>query len=422
MKHTIFKIFLGSILTYNAFIASAGAYTIKQYFQSIDDTTDNTFNGCIQGCNQFLGTGLTGLINDVEVRINPRSYHLATSTYFYFVEYVNSDYTGQTGKFAQVFITENQSNNLIHNTKNNLKLDFTEKDFIFENDKYYLLRVGLAYQEYTYTAPLIYGSASTTDPWIGGVYKFGNDANRNISDLYFTIDTTDPFDDVNAPQILEILSPESATTTPTNNFDVIFTYYNPADRASGFAIDFIDRINGRYIVGERGDIGAGQYGTITSNYTLATSTYTALISLTDADRIDIVNADVSFNVIDGLDNILGITVFEELGLLATSTCDIYNLSGCFQNALVFAFYPNEKILNKFGDLKTLVETKPPFGYIAVTANQLGGITATGTSSFELETEGNIQTLIFDPIRSGLSDVFYICFGFWFLNRVRKQEI
>ena len=109
--------------------------------------------------------------------------------------------------------------------------------------------------------------------------------------------------------------------------------------------------------------------------------------------------------------------------LATSTCDITNLSGCFQNALVWAFVPPSGSLDIINSLWGTINTKPPFGYFTQTQNEISDIGASTTHAFSLGQITGIQTYIFDPLDEALAAIFWAIFGIWFFfNRVRHMQI
>ena len=109
--------------------------------------------------------------------------------------------------------------------------------------------------------------------------------------------------------------------------------------------------------------------------------------------------------------------------LATSTCDITNLSGCFQNALVWAFLPPSGSLDVITGLWGTISAKPPFGYFTQTQSEISGIGASTTPTFALGQVTGIQTYIFDPIDEALAALWWAIFGIWFFfNRVRHMEI
>ena len=109
--------------------------------------------------------------------------------------------------------------------------------------------------------------------------------------------------------------------------------------------------------------------------------------------------------------------------LATSTCAIDNITGCFQNALEWAFYPPSGSLDTVSSLWGTISLKPPFGYFTATQNDISTIGASTTPTFALEQVSGISTYIFDPLDLALSGIWWAIFGLWFFfNRLRHIQI
>jgi len=109
------------------------------------------------------------------------------------------------------------------------------------------------------------------------------------------------------------------------------------------------------------------------------------------------------------------TTTENIWQLATSTCGITNLSGCFQNAIVWAFYPSQGSVAQLTGLKDEIMKKPPFGYFAVISTAFNSLSANGTPTFSLATSSPVMDNIFTPLRTGLSFILWILFGVWCLK-------
>lgn len=107
--------------------------------------------------------------------------------------------------------------------------------------------------------------------------------------------------------------------------------------------------------------------------------------------------------------------------LATTTCGVLNITGCFQNAIVFLFYPSPQALDYLGSSWQPLERKPPFGYFTAFVDAINSLNATGTPAFTLNGAGLFDDQIFTPIKTGLSAVLVISFlvGFY---RLRLKHI
>lgn len=108
--------------------------------------------------------------------------------------------------------------------------------------------------------------------------------------------------------------------------------------------------------------------------------------------------------------------------LATSTCGITNISGCFQNAIVWAFYPSQGSLDQFIGLKDEVIRKPPFGYFALISSAFNGLSDTGTPLFSLATSPDVMTSIFNPLKNGIAFAMWILFGVWLIKTFSHLNI
>jgi hypothetical protein len=107
--------------------------------------------------------------------------------------------------------------------------------------------------------------------------------------------------------------------------------------------------------------------------------------------------------------------------LATSTCNISNISGCFQNAIVFLFYPSPSALTDVANASKAVRSKPPFGYIFVYVAAVQNLNASGTAPVALASDAPITTYIFAPFDTPLGVLFFFFFSVWFMLRLRKVE-
>lgn len=98
--------------------------------------------------------------------------------------------------------------------------------------------------------------------------------------------------------------------------------------------------------------------------------------------------------------------------LATSTCTFTNWTGCFQNALVWAFYPSQGSLDQLTGLKNEIIRKPPFGYFSLIISAMNTLSSTSTPTFSLATSAPVMNNIFTPLRTGIAFVMWILFGVW----------
>lgn len=82
------------------------------------------------------------------------------------------------------------------------------------------------------------------------------------------------------------------------------------------------------------------------------------------------------------------------------------------------FTPSQQTLERFSSLKDTLSTKPPFGYFSAISDALAS-TSTSTPAFTLPDAAEAAL---EPIRTGISWVLWLLFGFWILHRVRHMEL
>jgi len=109
--------------------------------------------------------------------------------------------------------------------------------------------------------------------------------------------------------------------------------------------------------------------------------------------------------------------------ISTTTCSITNVTGCFQNALSWAFVPPAGAFNGIQGLWAQIDQKPPFGYFTVGLNEVNGINASTTGAFSLESIDGINEYIFHPIDVALAGIWWGIFAIWFFfHRLRHIDI
>ena len=272
------------------------------------------------------------------------------------------------------------------------------------------------------TAPAnIFGSgvATTTGCWLGddpnGTLRTCADSGLDYPFLImneFSGNTT----------VNEIIAPTAGTTTATTTVNVIVDFFNSGN-ADVITLFIDDRVTGQQVPIFPFDFAVtGGFGTFDDNIELPEGSFTLRTGLfntvTGSQHGNILRVD--FNVISNqVEEVFGVDIFdtEDLLNLATSTCGITNLSGCFQNALVFAFVPSEASFDRFITLKDSLINKPPFGYFALLAGGLSALNSTSSPAFVLATEDNIVTTIFDPVKTGLNWLLWVFFGVYLYKRV-----
>lgn len=111
-------------------------------------------------------------------------------------------------------------------------------------------------------------------------------------------------------------------------------------------------------------------------------------------------------------------------LWKNSLCQItkWTLEG-IKGLLQFLFVPKQEDLAKFGELKSVLETKPPIGYFYAVKSALTGVGATSTPAFSLENASTtLAASIYNPLRNGITFILWLLFGFWIFNRIRNLAL
>lgn len=257
-------------------------------------------------------------------------------------------------------------------------------------------------------------------------------SNYGVFNMIWGIDETDG--------VVSLDSPIGATTTPTTSVTFNGTYFLAEQTAdfplNSVLIEITNETNGfskEFFV-----LNVSVTATTTEQF--ATTT-TLLTNNAYSWRARLVNNDVLDNPFVGAFTtyteserffVVSNPYLESAGVdffdagfafnLATTTCSITNIAGCFQNALIFAFVPNKNVFDNFISLKEELQNKPPFGYIVLLTSALQNISATTTPAFALVSENNITDNIFTPLKNGLTWVLWLFFGIWLYKRVRNMNI
>lgn len=107
-----------------------------------------------------------------------------------------------------------------------------------------------------------------------------------------------------------------------------------------------------------------------------------------------------------------------------ANCSISDLSGCFQNALVYLFWPTQSGLNTWGTFKTLIYQKAPVGYFAMVQTSLNGATTTMASAitgWNISSSG-LMSGIFTPLRTAIAGILWFWFLVHFFRRLQHIDI
>ena len=110
--------------------------------------------------------------------------------------------------------------------------------------------------------------------------------------------------------------------------------------------------------------------------------------------------------------------------IATTTCNVSNIAGCFQNALVYLFWPNASAIASYSTFQALIYQKPPVGYFSLVQNALNGVTSTSSTSSIPWSSGTLSYggSVFSSLRLGIAGILWFFFLIEFWHRIRNIKI
>lgn len=168
---------------------------------------------------------------------------------------------------------------------------------------------------------------------------------------------------------------------------------------------------------------------IVSNHEYIDGNYIAFLNFwnlnTDNLTFSRSNVTVEFEISGGVVDNFTITQLTD-GLAvqddtAYRDCSFTEIYGCFVNALIFVFVPDEDTFSQFTGLYTVIENKPPFGYNTAVKNALLGLNSSTTAAFSLSTIP-FQDDIFDPFKSIMIIGLWVVYALFFMSRLDKLDI
>lgn len=112
----------------------------------------------------------------------------------------------------------------------------------------------------------------------------------------------------------------------------------------------------------------------------------------------------------------------QLALYPEYECGITSLTGCFKNAIIWAFYPTQETLDNWNSLLTTIQTKAPVGYFFMTRDSISGLSATSTKAFNVVIPSSLKTYIFNPFDTGIAAILWFFFIFNFYKRLKTITI
>lgn len=238
----------------------------------------------------------------------------------------------------------------------------------------------------------------------------------------------------------QVTDPFTDTSTTTVSYSI-----TPADLAAGsttlsYVITSQDSIGNA--IPQIGTIVATSSGSFTNTFVVNTSgLWSAYYTLSGVAGED-PNIGANFSIATSTVWIKGSSIYYAI-TSATSTGTTTNglsLQQCKSTSLVdfsyfacvignrlsdvfqWLFLPPAGSLNEYQNFKTTVETKAPFGYFILIKNAISGINASSTSAFTLTLDQGVLAGIITPIRTALSWILLMGFGFWFYMRMKHLDI
>jgi len=98
------------------------------------------------------------------------------------------------------------------------------------------------------------------------------------------------------------------------------------------------------------------------------------------------------------------------------------LGNLFRDIIVWAFFPDQAQLEKFGNLYNLIQNKPPLGYFYLTQTELGNLEiGTASVSFMANSITIIEPII-NPLRTGLAWILWFLLALYLFKRISHLEL
>ena len=105
---------------------------------------------------------------------------------------------------------------------------------------------------------------------------------------------------------------------------------------------------------------------------------------------------------------------------ASSTCTGYGWIGSeLCQVGVFLFIPSSRALRNFVNIKNAVANKPPFGYFSEIQTALTGLSNSSTSVIISSSTAATFSSVFGRIRTAMTWILWLVFGFWLFHRIRN---
>jgi hypothetical protein len=288
---------------------------------------------------------------------------------------------------------------------------------------------------YPYPAALIHvlGSADPNSYPAGAFYKCRTYqtcypvSSDYVADAYFRIAAYSDF--------IEITFPENATTTPDfaawkTNFSIKDTppVYGSLKLNYGLSSSTLTSFD--LLNFEAYDNESAPANIPKALLLLPYTTYYAQANILDASSTVIATSTLIYFTTAGVGEFYENNYYAiPTSTIATSTpiqitCDPddpwYTYSLC--KLAVWLFVPSPATLNQFSTLGDTLKNKPPMGYFYRVKDALV-FSATSTPAFNLENASTtLAASIYNPLKSGITFLLWLAFGFWIFNRIRHLDL
>lgn len=290
------------------------------------------------------------------------------------------------------------------------------------------VRVGIGMSSGVFSSTSYYNDSTSEN----GVYRYvsGTDSGRDYSAIFSGVEP-------DTSSRISSLSPVNATTTASTTVDIDVSYYASSEdpyTKVGYYITNLQTWNIDYSTTT--SVSLDTDDTFSTSVVLNEGGYYSLYAFLSNDdgtkwvysRFDTTegvatDGTANFSVVtNDVSEFLGVDSLDNTWQLATSTCSVANVTGCFQNALVWTFYPSKSAMDRLVTAGNSVRHKPPFGYIFAYTDAIGELSATGTAMVVLATSTPIVTYIFSPIDTALGVMIFFFFAVWFVMHIRHLDI
>lgn len=221
---------------------------------------------------------------------------------------------------------------------------------------------------------------------------------------------------------ISLLSPV-ATTTDDTNVDLYIEYYNDGtfDTISWLGWYESNNFNTAFATTTQANIGITIGDTI--NVDLDTNSailWRVSMESTATTTTPMYSDFGQFSVVTNpYHDLIGVEDWDETFGLATTTCSISNITGCFQNAMIYLFKPSTTSFNLIIGLKDEIKYKPPFGYFYAIQSAFELSTTTPAYTWDIP---EVMSDTFAPIKTGISWLLWIIFAFWVVRTFGKLQL